>query len=147
MNELPTLIEAVYQKLGGKPVLGREILSDAELEDVVSHGIPLDALVAVRHAGFSDSEISRLVIPARTRRHREARKETLTIEESDRLVRLARIQAVAEDVFGNSAKANRWLRQGLGILGGRTPLELAKTEVGARIIEQLLGKIAWGAAA
>jgi uncharacterized protein (DUF2384 family) len=58
-----------------------------------------------------------------------------------------RIQALAEDVFGDEGRANRWLCERLGILDGRTPLAVAQTESGARIIEQLLAKIDWGAAA
>jgi putative toxin-antitoxin system antitoxin component (TIGR02293 family) len=73
--------------------------------------------------------------------------EPLTVEESDRLVRLARIQALAEDVFADVVKANRWLRERLGILGGKAPLELAQTDAGARVVEQILAKIDWGAAA
>jgi putative toxin-antitoxin system antitoxin component (TIGR02293 family) len=80
-------------------------------------------------------------------RHRKERKEPLTVEESDRLVRLARVQALAEDVFGDVVKANRWLRERLGILSGRAPLELAQTAAGARVVEQIVAKIDWGAAA
>jgi putative toxin-antitoxin system antitoxin component (TIGR02293 family) len=74
-------------------------------------------------------------------------KEPLAVEESDRLLRLARIQALAEDVFGDVVKANRWLRERLGLLGGKAPLELAQTDVGARVVERILAKIDWGAAA
>jgi putative toxin-antitoxin system antitoxin component (TIGR02293 family) len=62
-------------------------------------------------------------------------------------VRLTRIQALAEDVFGNLEKANRWLRENLVILDGKAPLEVAQTEFGARVVEQILAKIDWGAAA
>ena len=143
----PSVIEAIHRTLGGARILGRGVSSDADLVAVVTAGIPLAALLAIRKAGFSDREIDEYVIPSRTRRHREARKERLTIYESDRLVRLARIQALAEEVFGDHEKTSRWLREPLGILDGRTPLELARTEAGARIIEQIIGKIAWGAAA
>jgi putative toxin-antitoxin system antitoxin component (TIGR02293 family) len=141
------VVEAVYRKLGGRRILGTEIASEADLVRVVLGRIPLKALGAMRASGFSDREIDRFVIPSRTRRHRETRREALTVEESDRLVRLARIQALTEDVFGDRAKANKWLRESLGILDGRSPLEMARTETGARIVEQILGKIAWGAAA
>ena len=76
-----------------------------------------------------------------------AERERLSVEESDRVVRLARVQALAEDVFGDPGKANRWLRERLGILDGKAPLELALTEAGTRLIEQVLAKIDWGAAA
>jgi hypothetical protein len=45
-----------------------------------------------------------------------------TAEESGRLVRLARLQAVAEDVLGGADKAGRWLRERLSILDGKRPL-------------------------
>ena len=54
---------------------------------------------------------------------------------------------MAEDVFGDAAKANIWLREGLSVLDGKAPLDLAQTEAGARVVEQLLAKIDWGAAA
>jgi uncharacterized protein (DUF2384 family) len=44
-------------------------------------------------------------------------------------------------------KANRWLRDNLVILDGKPPLEIARTESGARVVEQMLAKIDWGAAA
>jgi putative toxin-antitoxin system antitoxin component (TIGR02293 family) len=107
----------------------------------------LSVLGHVERAGFSRQEIERFVIPARTWRHRKTKKQSLSIEESDRVVRLARVQALAEDVFGDIEKANTWLRQGLGILDGKSPLEMARTESGARLIEQILAKLDWGAAA
>ncbi len=141
------IIEAIYEKLGGRRVLGADVASEADLARVVSRRIPLKALVGFRNSGFSETEISDFIIPARTRRHRQRRREPLNIDESDRLVRLTRVQALAEDVFGDPEKANRWLREGLGILDGKTPLEVAQTEPGARVIEQILAKIDWGAAA
>ena len=71
----------------------------------------------------------------------------MTLDEWDRSVRLAKVQALAEEVFGDAEEANKWLRQGLGALDRQAPLELAGTEAGARVVEQILGKIDWGAAA
>jgi putative toxin-antitoxin system antitoxin component (TIGR02293 family) len=141
------VIENVFHKLGGRRALGTDVFSDADLARVVHRGIHLKVLDHLARAGFSKQEIYALVIPARTWRHRAARKEPLTIEESDRVVRLARVQATAEDVFGDKPKANRWLREPLGVLDNKSPLDLAQTESGARLIEQLLAKIDWGAAA
>jgi len=50
-------------------------------------------------------------------------------------------------VFGDRDKANAWLRRPLAELRRETPLAIAQTEAGARVIETILGKIAWGAAA
>jgi putative toxin-antitoxin system antitoxin component (TIGR02293 family) len=141
------VIERVFHKLGGRAALGSQVSSEADLARIVHRGIRLAVLGHVERAGFSKHEIEQYIIPARTLRHRKVKREPLTIEESDRVVRLARIQALAEDVFGDVGKANQWLREKLGILDGKSPLELARTESGARVIEQMLAKIDWGAAA
>lgn len=141
------VLRTVYAKLGGRRTLGREVASEADLARLVLHRIPVRALDHVRRGGFSEQEIDRLVIPARTRRHRLSRRQRLTVEESDRLVRLTRVQAMAEDVFGDAVRANRWLREGLSVLGGLSPLDLAETDAGARVVERLLATIDWGAAA
>ena len=86
------------------------------------------------------------MINGRTLLHRKNRNEPLTPDETDKLVRLTRIQSIAEEVFEDAEKADRWLRQPLNILDDRTPLEFAGTEPGARVVEQLLAKIEWGAA-
>jgi putative toxin-antitoxin system antitoxin component (TIGR02293 family) len=147
---LPTaqpVIERVFRKLGGHRALGTDVSSEADLARLVDRGIRLAVLGHIEKAGFSKQEIENLIIPARTLRHRRTKREPLSLEESDRLVRLARIQALAEDVFGDVDKANRWLREKLGVLDGKSPLEVARTETGARLIEQVLAKIDWGAAA
>jgi putative toxin-antitoxin system antitoxin component (TIGR02293 family) len=147
-SQTPTpVIESVFRKLGGQQALGADVSSEADLARLVHRGIRLAVLSHVQRAGFSKQEIERFIIPARTWRHRKAKKECLSVEESDRVVRLARIQAMAEDVFGDVEKAARWLREGLGILDHKPPLEVARTESGARLIEQILAKIDWGAAA
>jgi len=141
------LVKKVSRKLGGREVLGTSIRSQADLSMAVRERIPVAALEAVRQAGISEQEIGTFVIPHRTRRHRIVKNERLTVEESDRVVRLLRIQTLAEESFEDKIKANRWLRRRLAELGGNTPLEVAATETGARVIETILGKIAWGAAA
>ena len=147
MNTPRPVVETVYRKLGGRQLLGEEVTSDADLARLVLRRIPLRALTCIKRIGFSDREIEQFIIPARTQRHRKANRERLTVEESDRLVRLTRIQALAEDVFGDAEEANRWLRESLGILDGKAPLDVAQTDSGARVVEQLLAKIDWGAAA
>ncbi len=141
------VVERVFRKLGGRQVLGVEVASEADLARVVSRRIPLKALASIRRVGFSDREIEQFIIPARTQRHRKTKREPLTVEESDRAVRMTRVQALAEDVFGDAGQANRWLREKLAILDGESPLDVAQTESGARVVEQILAKIDWGAAA
>jgi putative toxin-antitoxin system antitoxin component (TIGR02293 family) len=142
-----SVVETVARKLGGRTVLGAVVRSQAELALMVSKRLPLAALRGLSQAGLSDQEIERFVIPQRTRRHRAEKNQPLTIDESDRAVRLLRVQTVAEETFGDVDKANSWLRRPLAELQGQMPLAVAQTEAGARVIETILGKIAWGAAA
>ena len=67
------------------------------------------------------------------------------MEPSDQAVRLARVTALAEETFGDSRKAHRWLHRELPLLDGRHPIDVARTQTGARMIENLLASIAWGA--
>jgi len=142
-----SVVEEVARKLGGRSILGADVHSQADLALAVRNRLPLSALKGLAQAGLSEQEIERFVIPQRTRRHRADRKQPLTVDESDRAVRLLRVQTLAEDTFGEAEKASRWLRRPLTELGNEAPLTVAQTEAGARVIETILGKIAWGAAA
>lgn len=85
-------------------------------------GLVVAALRGLTQAGFSELEIKKYVIPQRTRRNRADKNQTLTVEESDRAVRLLRVQTLAEVSFADKEKANRWLRRALTELGGEAPL-------------------------
>ncbi len=144
---MSAVVEEVVRKLGGRSVLGQNVRSQADLALAVRRRLPLQALKGLAQAGLSEQEIERFVISQRARRHRADKNQPLTVEESDCAVRLLRIQTVAEDTFGNKEKANIWIRRPLSELNGDTPLDMAQTETGARVIETILAKIAWGAAA
>lgn len=144
---MPTVYEEVGRKLGGQAVLGTIVRSQADLANVVRQRLPLSILRHLAASGLSDQEIQRFVIPQRTRRHRALKEQPLTVDESDRAVRLLRIQTIAEQTFESSEKANRWLRRPLTELGGDMPLNIAETEAGSRVVETILAKVAWGAAA
>ncbi len=142
-----TVIETVARKLGGTSVLGVAVRSQADLALAVRNRLPLSTLKGLSRAGLTEQEIEKFVIPQRTRRHRADKDQPLTIDESDRAVRLLRVQTLAEETFGDTVKAGKWLRKELAELRGETPLDIAQTETGARLIETILAKIAWGAAA
>lgn len=64
--------------------------------------------------------------------------------ESDRLVRFAKLMGKAVEVFETEENARRWLTSPQIGLGGAVPLDYAETEVGAREVEDLLGRIEYG---
>ncbi len=94
--------------------------------------------------GYSETELSDLVVPKRTLARRRSENELLTVEETDKALRLKRIATLAEQVFGNRIKANRWLRKPKRSLGGETPLAFLASENGARVVEEMLGRIEHG---
>lgn len=96
-----------------------------------------------RH-GYSEDEIFALVVPKRTFARRKAANEPLTIEETDKALRLERIAVQAERVFGDPEKAHRWLRKAKRELKGETPLAYLASEAGARVVEEMLFRIEHG---
>ena len=107
------VIQEVARKLGGQTVHGAVVQSQADLALAVRNRLPLAALAGLAQAGLSQTEIDRLTIPQRTRRHGVGRRQPLTVEESDRAVRLLRVQTLAEEMLADNEKANRWLRDAL----------------------------------
>ena len=117
------------------------------MASAVELGLPVAAIDALRKAGVTDREIGNLVIKPRTLSHRRAKRSRLTVEESDRAARVARVVALAGRTFASRDKANAWLHSELSALDGRRPMDLIRTHAGARIVEDLLTAIAWGAPA
>ena len=65
----------------------------------------------------------------------------LSPDESDKVMRLSRLLEHATNVFGDIERARAWLKFPQRGLGGAVPLDYAETEVGAREVENLLGRI------
>ena len=65
----------------------------------------------------------------------------LSPDESDKVMRLSRLLEHATNVFGDIERARAWLKFPQRGLGGAVPLDYAETEVGAREVDNLLGRI------
>jgi putative toxin-antitoxin system antitoxin component (TIGR02293 family) len=112
----------------------------------IRHGLPYRALEEfAASSGLPIPEISSLLtIPERTLARRKAAGK-LSFDESERLLRLARIFEKAAGLFGGSSvEATQWLRLPKKALGGETPLDYSATELGAREVENLIGRIEYG---
>lgn len=82
-------------------------------------------------------------ISTRTYHRRQKEKKDLTGAESDRLLRIARVAAEAERVFGDEAKSSQWLNT-FSVMLGAKPLELLATDAGSRAVEDELVRIEYG---
>ncbi len=127
-------------------LLGLRSTGTAALVDRVHAGLPYTAFERFRrNVQLSLQQLAELVqIPPRTLSRRKARKRLLP-DESDRLVRASRLFAEALELFeGDLAGAKRWLATPQPALHGRTPLDWATTDVGAREVERLIGRLEHG---
>jgi len=131
----------VLDRLILERAIGIESKSDFELAEIVEHGLPTATLAMLKLHGISFTEVSEVVISPRTLKHRKARGEQLSDEETDRLVRVTRILTLADGVFGNHEKALKWLRTPSDRLTGRTPMSMLRTDVGGRVVENRLWQI------
>lgn len=117
----------------------------AGLIDQVRQGLPVKELATLQ-SGLQiplDQLASKLAISRATLQRRKA-SGRLSSGESDKLTRFARLLQHATDVFGDAAKAREWLKLPQRGLGGAVPLDYAETEIGAREVENLLGRIDYG---
>jgi len=119
--------------------------SFAELDDMVSKGLPKGALKAsVERICKSREDRKYLlykIIPEATYKRR---RSSLSVEESGRTERLARIFATAQYVWDSEDDARAFLNTPHSMLQGRTPLDVSMTELGARRVEDLLWKLYYG---
>jgi len=115
--------------------------TEGEILRIVEGRLAPSVIKRLNALGLERSEIDTIVIPSRTLQHRRSRREKLTVEESDRVLRVIRVLSLTESIYGNRERALNWLRKPHPRLEGRPPLSLLKTDAGSRIVEELLVQI------
>ncbi len=138
--------EAIAEVLGGRKVLGKTIRKPHELAQLVREGLPANSVTALAQRLHLGNRVlsAKLGIPQRTLTRRLSQGSVLTAAESDRTVRMARVCANAVQMIGDQEKAIDWLNTPNRALGGERPLDLLDTDLGARMVEDVLGRIAYG---
>jgi len=136
----------IAKVLGGRKVLGKTVKKPDDLAALVREGLPATSVtVLAGRLDIGSTMLSeKLGIPLRTLSRRLSLRSRLTSTESDRMVRLARVFATAVEMIGEEDKAVEWLQTPNRALGGKKPLDELDTDVGAREVEDLLGRIAYG---
>jgi putative toxin-antitoxin system antitoxin component (TIGR02293 family) len=138
-------LRAVVQELGGEQTLGRALSSDGDMREAIREGFP-PAVVEelMRASGLTLKELASALDLSPRSLQRRRRSGRLARYESDRLYRLARIVAIANEYLGDHERATRWLKHPNRALGGLPPIAAMDTELGARQVESILGRIAYG---
>jgi putative toxin-antitoxin system antitoxin component (TIGR02293 family) len=126
--------------------LGLTAANPAELIHELERGFSFKTLQTFEsRSGLALSRLAATIgIPERTLARRKVSRK-LTPDESERLLRISAIFEDAVDLFeGDVAAAASWLNTPRKALGDRTPLAYARTEPGAREVEDLIGRLEHG---
>ena len=140
--------KATYSLIHG--VAGRSLgvvaENTAQMVRQVQRGFPYAAIVRFqRESGLPLGRIADLIrIPPRTLVRRKASGRLLP-EESERLLRIAGVFEQALELFeGDREAARHWLTTPSEDLDEQSPLDFAITEIGARDVENLIGRLEHG---
>jgi putative toxin-antitoxin system antitoxin component (TIGR02293 family) len=139
---LPPPIHSCAEQL----TLGLDVSDPIKVHAALLHGLPFSAVTKFEKATqMPRGEVAKLISVAPRTLARRQDEKRLQADESDRLFRLATLFRKAIDLFhGDDESAMRWLRSPRPALGGETPLELAKTDIGVRQVETLIEQVRHG---
>lgn len=111
----------------------------------VRAGLPWEAFHATQEMlGVKEERLGALLGISRATLHRRKKTGHLDRTESDRLVRYARLVSRAAAALGGMDGAKSWLLAPALAFHGECPLDYADTEIGAREVEALLGRLEHG---
>jgi putative toxin-antitoxin system antitoxin component (TIGR02293 family) len=126
----------------------KPLASPLQLIRKIEDGLPLrtfDRVMALVAPG--DNSFKYRVIPKASLARRQHEKR-LTATESERLARIAGIWTFACDVWGSADEARSFLFRPHAMLGDRRPVDVViDSEVGAQVVEGILGRLKFGSAA
>ncbi len=108
-------------------------------------GLPVELFERVRERfGVSAEKLAEIIGVAMRTLMRRKQEGRLQMHESERLYRLGRLFDLAVQVFEDVDAAQAWFRSPQKAFAGATPLDYAETELGAREVENQLGRIEHG---
>lgn len=114
----------------------------------LKRGLPAEGWAAlVSTLGTNEKELAEAVQIPTTTLARRKKSGRFTVEESERLFRMARLVAQARRVFRTEDGVARWFNKPNRALGGASPLEYASTPIGAEEVERVLERILDGSPA
>jgi len=108
----------------------------------IERGLPLSTLEEFSaYSGIAVKDLLEVVIPARTLKHRRQKQEPFSLDESDRLGRVARMYELAVKVYGDREDGRRWLCGRKHRFDDRTALEMLRSEAGEKAVKDFLIQI------
>jgi putative toxin-antitoxin system antitoxin component (TIGR02293 family) len=137
-----TTERSAYRRIG--ELLKTKMESEVDVLNAVKAGLPA---ATFGHLVDNLDIDARLMGAETTLRRRVQEKQNFTVDESERLVRWARVAAMAETLFGDMSAAKAWLSTRSDYIPGSapiSPIELAATDSGARMVESMMLRTAHG---
>ncbi len=131
----------------GARVLGLKIDNEFQVAERIAAGFSAATIGRLaRELGVPDNRMLLLTsIPESTYHDRKRHKKPLSAEASSRVYRIAKATEAAVAYFeGNRSAARRWLTTPKVTIGGKTPLEFARTPEGSDYIIKLLSRMEHG---
>jgi putative toxin-antitoxin system antitoxin component (TIGR02293 family) len=114
----------------------------------IQAGLPVGAVDRLAEAIAPGEAAMRHAFIPKATYARRLRTKRLSPEEGARLARVAGVYALARDVWGSDGEARDFLRRPHPLLDGATPLEVSLgSDIGARLVERILGRLKHGTAA
>lgn len=145
---METQLKEIANLLGVRSPHAKEI-TKLDLAEAVKRGLSIAAVDrVVRFISPNDVSLRHRIVPKATLARRKTGAERrLSPQESDRVARMASLWAASLDVWQSVEGAQRFLREPHPLLRGRIPYEVAvETEIGARTVEEILGRLKYGSA-
>ncbi len=140
------VLENVAELLGVKRARQAPV-SSLSMIDMIEEGLPVTALgrisrlIAPQDSAFKYHIVPRATLARRSKQH----GRRLSPDESARVTRLAKVWALACDVWGGDNEARAFLFRSNQVLRGRRPIDVALgTEMGAQLVEDILGRLKYG---
>ena len=116
-----------------------------DVGEVVRRGIPASRIARFVSDGYASTSIVKVVGAPSTVQRKMKNDSLLSEAESDRLARVARVVALAEEMFGSAEKASKWMQRPTARMDRRgTPLSMLDTDDGAKQVEEWLYQIGYG---
>jgi len=134
--------EEAVREYGPRRLSSKRHVATVQVIEQISKGLPFSEIEHLRAEIDEplESLAHQLSISRSTLQRRRAERR-LSPQESDRVMRFWKLIRQAVKLFGSIDRARAWLKHPQFGLGGAVPLDFAKTEIGAREVEDLLGRI------
>src|SRR5260370_5851212 len=126
--------------------LGLTATATGELIRQIERGLAFDSLRKLEaFSGVDTLAIASVIgIPERTLARRKTAGR-LSPDESERLLRISTVIEKSVELFeGDVPAAVSWLTSPTRALGNHSPLQYSRTEIGAREVENLIGRLEHG---